>query len=470
MRPPGAPGEEGAAALAAAAARRVVAALEATTPAALALTPEEEAEAVDSKPHPVVVPVAKEVLEAEVVDNGPGGGATVAPTAVPPAGTGSPASCEPRDPGAVKVGSLQYWSHWSLQQLAAAAEKETKAARAVEEEGGGTRRPRRPAAEVEYDAVVVAATGPAPVRRKRHKGEASAPGEEEAAARVRAALEASTAAALALTAEELAEAQAEAGSDSDATIDATIAPTAVPPSSKAKGAKPAAKKVAKKRRRKEGKAGGAALGQCGEPTAPTARAAERVPPALDEAIFSERAWNFQAAAEAARAKAASVPDEEAAALGAAAALRVTAALAASTAAALAEELAQAVPAGADAGTPKDAEEEPGPAQVPELVAAEAVDQDQDPAVLDYLRQQLVGNGEEEQPALDPADPAGGAAAPGPAPRGLPLVPAAGPSFEDVPGEPDAAPPAAGNAPQEDSIPSWFREKMAALANSGSDSD
>ena len=467
MRPPGAPGEEGAAALAAAAARRVVAALEATTPAALALTPEEEAEAVDSKTHPVVVPVAKEVLEAEVVDKGPGRGATVAPTAVPPAGTGPPASCEPRDPGAVKVGSLQYWSHWSLQQLAAAAEKEKTAVRVVEEEGGGTRRPRRPAAEVEYDAVVVAATGPAPFRRKRHKGEASAPGEEEAAARVRAALEASTAAALALTAEEFAEAQAEAGSDSDATIDATIAPTAVPPNSKAKGAKPAATKVAKKRRRKEGKAGGAALGQYGEPTAPTARAAERVPPALDEAIFSERALNFQAAAEAARAKAASVPDEEVAALGAAAALRVTAALAASTAAALAEELAQAVPAGADAGT-QDAEEEPGPAQVPELVAAEAVDQD--PAVLDYLRQQLVGNGEEEEPALDPADPAGGAAAPGPAPRGLPLVPAAGPSFEDVPGEPDAAPPAAGKAPQEDSIPSWFREKMAALANSGSDSD
>ena len=467
MRPPGAPGEEGAAALAAAAARRVVAALEATTPAALALTPEEEAEAVDSKTHPVVVPVAKEVLEAEVVDKGPGRGATVAPTAVPPAGTGPPASCEPRDPGAVKVGSLQYWSHWSLQQLAAAAEKEKTAVRVVEEEGGGTRRPRRPAAEVEYDAVVVAATGPAPFRRKRHKGEASAPEEEEAAARVRAALEASTAAALALTAEELAEAQAEAGSDSDATIDATIAPTAVPPNSKAKGAKPAATKVAKKRRRKEGKAGGAALVQYGEPTAPTARAAERVPPALDEAIFSERALNFQAAAEAARAKAASVPDEEVAALGAAAALRVTAALAASTAAALAEELAQAVPAGADAGT-QDAEEEPGPAHVPELVAAEAVDQD--PAVLDYLRQQLVGNGEEEEPALDPADPAGGAAAPGPAPRGLPLVPAAGPSFEDVPGEPDAAPPAAGKAPQEDSIPSWFREKMAALANSGSDSD
>ena len=224
--------------------------------------------------------------------------------------------------------------------------------------------------------------------------------------------------------------------------------------------------------------------------------------AEDEAIFSERAWDFQTAAEAARAKAASVPEEAAAALGAAAALRVTGALEASTPAALAltaEELAEAQAAQA---VPT------GPVQVPEPVA-EVVDQK---AVLDYLRREILGPDEEEQPAPDPADPAGGGAsseeefalvpAAGKAPAEPPAA-AAGPSFEDVPGgpgagsageddwdpkleridsgrrsrqraaraaEPGAAPPAAWKTAQEDSIPSWFREKMAALASSDSESD
>ena len=295
-----------------------------------------------------------------------------------------------------------------------------------------------------------------------------------------------------------------------------------PPSSKAKATakakvvKPAAAKGKAKIGKARAEAGGvklrraqtgarAALGQYGgEPTAPVpAQAAERAPPALgDEAIFSERAWDFQTAAEAARAKAASVPEEAAAALGAAAASRVTAALEASTPAALAltaEELAEAQAAQA---VPT------GPVQVPEPVA-EVVDQK---AVLDYLRREILGPDEEEQPAPDPADPAGGGAsseeefalvpAAGKAPAEPPAA-AAGPSFEDVPGgpgagsageddwdpkleridsgrrsrqraaraaEPGAAPPAAWKTAQEDSIPSWFREKMAALASSDSESD